>query len=131
MIRSIVKKWLEAFLSRYGYELVHRTYSSHDMIEPEFWFIYEKCKLHLKQTSIVNSYALFKAVQYVVRHKIPGDLVEGGVYEGGSVMMMAYSLICFGDTNRKIYLYDTYQGMVEPGKEDRHVDSSVDAQKIW
>jgi hypothetical protein len=31
-------------------------------------------------------YAFFKAIEYVVRNRIPGDIVECGVWRGGSMM---------------------------------------------
>ena len=52
---------------------------------------------------IEPSYSLYKAVQYVVENKIPGDFVECGVWRGGSVILMALALAHFGDTNRKIF----------------------------
>ena len=49
---------------------------------------------------------------------VPGDFVECGVWKGGSAMMMALALQHFGISDRKIYLYDTYEGMTEPTAED-------------
>ncbi len=69
-------------------------------------------------TSVERGYSLFKAVEYVVNKGIPGDLVECGVWKGGSCMLMAEALKHFGDTERKIYLYDTYTGMPKPTEED-------------
>lgn len=69
-------------------------------------------------TSVERGYSLFKSVEYIVKNKIPGDFVECGVWKGGSCMLMAMSLKLFGDNDRKIYLYDTYEGMPEPTKED-------------
>lgn len=33
-------------------------------------------------------------------------------------MLMAFSLLEFGDSSRRLYLYDTYAGMTEPTEED-------------
>ncbi len=63
-------------------------------------------------------YALYKAIEYVVQHKIPGDFVECGVWAGGSCLLAALSFRHFGDTSRKIYMYDTFKGMPEPGEKD-------------
>ena len=57
---------------------------------------------------IEPSYSLYKAVQYVVKNQIPGDFVECGVWRGGSIILMALALAHFGDTDRKIFLYDTF-----------------------
>jgi hypothetical protein len=63
-------------------------------------------------------YALFKAVKYVIEANIPGDFVECGVWKGGSAMLIAHTLMQMKELNRKIYLYDTFEGMPKPRKED-------------
>ena len=63
-------------------------------------------------------YALYHAVQYIIRNGIKGDFAECGVWKGGSVMLVAYTLLEAGITDRKIYLYDTYEGMTKPGEKD-------------
>jgi O-methyltransferase len=89
---------------------------SRDM-EPEFVRLFADCHT-FTMTSPERMYALFKAVEYVVRNRIPGDLVECGVWKGGSSMMMALALAHFGDTTRTLYLYDTFAGMPAPGELD-------------
>ena len=105
-----------------------------DMFEPamedSFREIANKCHSYT-MTNIPRMYALYKAVEYIVRRKIPGDLVETGVWRGGSAMNMALSLQFFGDTTRKIYLYDTYEGMVEPGDQDVHSWFNSAAKLQW
>ena len=88
-------------------------------LEPEFWPLYEACR-HATMTSIERLYALYKAVEYVVRHDVPGDFVECGVWRGGSVMMMALALQRLGAT-RRIHCFDTFEGMPPPtGADVRH-----------
>jgi O-methyltransferase len=86
-------------------------------MEPEFTALFADCHQYT-MTSPERMYALFKAVEYVVRNRVPGDLVECGVWKGGSTMMMALALAHFGDTTRTLYLYDTFAGMPAPGEQD-------------
>jgi len=79
---------------------------------------------------IEPSYSLYKAVQYVVKNKIPGDFVECGVWRGGSVILIALALAHFGDTDRKIFLYDTFTGMTKPDEKDVDWDG-LNLQKKW
>lgn len=82
------------------------------------------------QRGIEPLYGLYKAVQYIVEKKIPGDFVECGVWRGGSVMMCALALKHFGDLGRKIYLFDTFEGMTAP--EERDVDwDGVSPKEKW
>ena len=66
----------------------------------------------------------------MVKNEIPGDFVECGVWRGGSVILMALALAHFGDTDRKIFLYDTFTGMTKPDEKD--VDwEGLNLQEKW
>lgn len=69
-------------------------------------------------TSPERIVALIRALQYVVNSKIPGDIVECGVWKGGSMMAAAMALNAMNNTERQLYLFDTFDGMSEPGKHD-------------
>jgi len=62
--------------------------------------------------------ALLKAVRYCVARDIPGAMVECGVWRGGSVLAIVLELMELGVHDRDIYLYDTFEGMTEPGEQD-------------
>lgn len=77
-----------------------------------------------------TTYALFQAVRYIVHNGIPGDIVECGVWRGGSMMLVAHALCHFGDTNRRLHLYDTFSGMTEPDEIDIDYDGQA-MKPIW
>ncbi|MEK6208862.1 MAG: TylF/MycF/NovP-related O-methyltransferase [Pseudomonadota bacterium] len=62
--------------------------------------------------------ALCDAVRYVVTNRIPGDIVECGVWKGGSMMAVARTLLELGDRTRELHLFDTFEGMTAPTGED-------------
>jgi O-methyltransferase len=62
--------------------------------------------------------ALIDAVRYCVRRRVPGALLECGVWRGGSVLAMLLALQQAGVDDRDVYLYDTFDGMTEPGELD-------------
>lgn len=66
--------------------------------------------------------ALILATRYVARHGVPGDIVECGVWRGGSMQAVARTLIEAGDTGRHLHLYDTFEGMPPPTERDRRHD---------
>ncbi|MFE2988233.1 TylF/MycF/NovP-related O-methyltransferase [Streptomyces sp. NPDC059262] len=66
--------------------------------------------------------AFILATRHVVRHDIPGDIVECGVWRGGSMQACAKALLSQGDTGRDLYLFDTYEGMTPPTEEDLRRD---------
>jgi O-methyltransferase len=66
-------------------------------------------------------HALISATKYIHRYKIPGAVVECGVWRGGSMHAVARALDTDNDHSREIYLFDTFEGMVEPTDKDlRH-----------
>jgi Macrocin-O-methyltransferase (TylF). len=89
--------------------------------EVEFMEIYDKCKEYT-MTSIERMYALYKSVKYIIKNNIEGDIVECGVWKGGSSMVAALTCIKYGDMKRKIYMYDTYEGMSAPCEKDVRFD---------
>jgi hypothetical protein len=68
--------------------------------------------------------AMCQAVGYVVANRIPGDIVECGVWRGGNMMAAARTLGEQGETTRRLHLFDTFEGMVPPGPRDRYRDGS-------
>jgi hypothetical protein len=69
-------------------------------------------------TSPQRLMALCDAVSYVSRQKVPGDIVECGVWRGGSMMAAALILGRHEDWQRCLWLYDTFDGMSEPAECD-------------
>jgi O-methyltransferase len=81
-------------------------------------------------TSVERIMCLIESVHYLERYRISGDIVECGVYRGGSVMAAALTLLDLKSFGRHLYLFDTFEGMPDSGKDD--VDSSgVPAREQW
>ncbi|HMN32685.1 MAG: class I SAM-dependent methyltransferase [Chitinophagaceae bacterium] len=110
----MIIKSLNKILSSYGYKIVKDDFKEK---YAEFLDIYTICKPYT-MTSPERMFALYKAVEYVVKNNIPGDFVECGVWKGGSSMMIALTLLKFGVNNRSIWMYDTYEGMSAPTEND-------------
>jgi O-methyltransferase len=66
--------------------------------------------------------ALCHAVRYIARSNISGDIVECGVWRGGSMMAAAMTLLSERET-RRLHLYDTFEGMPPPTPIDRAIKS--------
>ena len=65
--------------------------------------------------------AAWQAVQDV--SDVEGDIVECGVYRGGASMVMAWSEMAahperLPESRRKLWLFDTFQGLPPPSRED-------------
>ncbi len=113
-----MKSLLKRFFNVLGYSVTKiAEVPSRSSEYDEFIELYEFCKPYT-MTSIERMFALYKSIEYVVKNKIPGDFVECGVWKGGSAMLIALTLLKFNQSSRKIYLYDTFEGMSNPTEDD-------------
>ncbi|MEX2127608.1 MAG: TylF/MycF/NovP-related O-methyltransferase [Xanthobacteraceae bacterium] len=95
-----------------------------------FLGFFEKCALN-SMTSMERLYGLYTSIEYIVRNQLPGDIVECGVWRGGSMMMAALSLLHFGDkAGRRLFLFDTFEGMPAPTGADYKFDG-MQADEKW
>ena len=69
-------------------------------------------------TSPERILALCEATRYLIRNQVEGDFVECGVWRGGSMSAVARTLRHMRAVNRKLWLYDTFEGMSAPSCVD-------------
>ena len=81
-------------------------------------------------TSLERIVAVCDAAQYIARHHIPGDIVECGVWRGGSTLAALRTLIQVDDVARDVYMFDTFEGMPEPSQHDRAVSEHLAADLL-
>ena len=123
-----MKKIISSVLYRFGYSKKQTSNSFVDIQDEAFWEIFNACKPYT-MTSVERMYALYNSVNYVLDNNIQGDFVECGVWRGGSSMLLALALKKRNITDRKIYLFDTFEGMSEPTENDVDLTGS-DADKL-
>ena len=109
-------------LDKFNYALVKKSYSTNfsDLDIPgetKFTQIFNSLSGY-SMTSKERMYGLYKAVEYIAQHNIHGDIVECGVWKGGSMMSVALALQHFGRMDKDIWLYDTFEGMSQPTPSD-------------
>lgn len=114
-------------LARANFELIIRP--PVEALEPEFERCITRCSPYT-MTTRERLYSVYQAVRYIVNAEIAGDIAECGVWRGGSAMMAASALLAGGDTDRRLWLYDTFTGMPEPGTEDTGIHGE-DAHAEW
>lgn len=69
-------------------------------------------------TSQERLVTLSRAVEYIIKQNVKGDIVECGVWRGGSMMLLAYKLVQLGCQDKNLFLIDTFEGMTEPTNSD-------------
>ena len=53
-------------------------------------------------------------VSDVLKNDVPGDLIETGVWRGGGTIFMRAVLSAYGETERKVWVADSFQGLPKP-----------------
>jgi O-methyltransferase len=106
-----------------------------DDLEPGFQPLMDFVKPYT-MTSVERMYHLYTAARYLAQAKVAGDILECGVWRGGSMMLVAKTLLEAGDTGRTLHLFDTYEGHPKPDSKldvdmwgNRAVDEWIDLRK--
>ncbi|MHB1534375.1 MAG: TylF/MycF/NovP-related O-methyltransferase [Acidimicrobiales bacterium] len=110
-------------LSRLSRTLAHRGYQITS--DRDFPPDYDTACVELYQaarpytlTSHERVFALREAIRYLVRAEIQGAILECGVWRGGSMFVVAKTLVEMGASDRDLYLFDTFDSTPPPGEED-------------
>jgi O-methyltransferase len=103
--------------------------ASHPDLDPAFASAYARCA-SFTATSPERMYAVWQAVLHLAATGVEGDIVECGVWRGGSSMLAALALAHVGDSQRRLHLYDTFAGMTEPSGRDAGPDG-VPVASYW
>jgi len=119
MLIRAAKKGLRRILNHVGHDIVPRT--TPDALSDDFDAATKSLYAEVRpytMSGIERVAALCQAVEYVVRHSIPGDMVECGVWKGGSMMAIAKTLQRLRVSDRRLFLFDTFDGMTPPTAAD-------------
>jgi O-methyltransferase len=125
-VRQAARSTLKALFHRYGFDIV-RVGSPVSTPDSELEFpvdFDEETKTIVRRvrnftmTSDERLFVLCEAVRYLAAGHVPGDIVECGVWKGGSMMAAAMALLAIRDTSRDLYLFDTFEGMPKPSEHD-------------
>ena len=81
-------------------------------------------------TSPERVQALIHSVRHITKNRIEGDIVECGVWRGGSMMAIALTLLALNAADRHLYLFDTFEGMPPPASEDVSFDGIPAARSM-
>ena len=70
------------------------------------------------------------AVATVLDEGIPGDLIETGVWRGGVTILMRGMLEAWGDTERSVWVADSFEGLPAPNVEAYPDDAGHDMSGV-
>ncbi len=127
-----MKKLIKKILQNFGYDIRKKgSFNIPQEFPPDFSEneieIIEKVK-PFTMTNDENIFSLIQATKYIIDNQIPGDIVECGVWRGGSMMAVAHTLLKEKKSDRNLYLFDTFEGMPKPTDLDVSVDKRKNAK---
>jgi O-methyltransferase len=131
---GLLRRAVGTALARGGYELNRRVdpqrlATTHPDLDPAFLELYPRVAPY-SMTSPERMFALHQALHYVHAAGLSGDVIECGVWRGGSSMLAALTLSRLGEAERDLWLYDTFEGMSDPGEQDVAI-SGERMTEVW
>ncbi|RMH70233.1 MAG: macrocin O-methyltransferase [Actinomyces sp.] len=69
-------------------------------------------------------------VEAVLADGVPGDLVETGVWRGGVCILMRALLEAHGDTERRVWVADSFRGLPPPGPDPHPAEVTTDWSQV-
>ena len=73
---------------------------------------------------------LQQCITDVLRREVPGDLIEAGAWRGGATIFMRAVLAAYGDTERQVWVADSFEGLPQPDPE-RFPAEAGDKHWVW
>ncbi len=113
-VRPGLVRRLKGLARRLGFDVV--ALSPHD-VAPRYFEINDRVE-PFTMTSLSRVFAVIAAAEHVSARGVQGAVVECGVWKGGSTMAALLALKGMGDVSREVWLYDTYEGMAAPTRQD-------------
>lgn len=115
ILKSIIKKYLKK-------KSLKVTQIS-DITDLEWSYINKV--LPFTMTNEERLVSLIRSCEYILKNNIQGSFVECGVWKGGSSLLIADFLSKNNAEDRKLYMYDTFEGMSAPTENDRQYDGQL------
>ena len=125
-MKNLIKNIINKLIVSTGYSLINNNQKIVELNNND------KKLINLAQTYSmtpqIRIFNLLQSLRYLKNKKIDGDYVECGVWKGGNIILFK-KFIEDEDENskKKIYAFDTYEGMTEPDKNDYDISSNIPA----
>jgi len=122
-----LRRWLHRLLARWSLMLVRvRPFDAEARRVGRDWPLFGYTMAgHLRLDNVQQ------CVETVLRERVPGDLIETGAWRGGMTIFMRALLQAHGDTERSVWVADSFSGLPAPkGSGDGWDYSEVEYLKV-
>jgi O-methyltransferase len=108
--RPLIKRTLVSIVARAlrlaGYQLAREVAPSwEDRRDGSIWPHYADTMMGLTRLSHLQ-----RCIETVLSERVPGDLLEAGVWRGGGCILMRGVLAAYGVTDRQVFVADSFRG---------------------
>lgn len=112
-----------------GYEIIKRDQKIIELSKDDNELI--NLVSNYSMTPKIRIYNLLQSLRHIKYHNIIGDYVECGVWRGGNLILFN-KFIENEDfkSNKKIFAYDTFEGMTDPDENDFDLSSKISAKDL-
>jgi O-methyltransferase len=124
-LRRLLVSLLQSVLNRLAsrrIEFVYRA-TSEERDQGRYWPMESETMIGLHRLDNLQY-----CITDVVHCGVPGDLIETGVWRGGASIFMRAILKVYGDTHRRVWVADSFQGLPRPDAERYPADAGDD---LW
>lgn len=105
--------WYKPLVKFRTFQLVKvRKINQQKRINGEDWPMNAESMIGLKRMNNIEY-----LIQKIIDNKIPGDLLEAGVWKGGASIFMKANLLVHG-SNKELYVCDSFEGLPKPSLEE-------------
>jgi O-methyltransferase len=116
--RRFVLRPLQSLLRQVNMEMVYIEPDRRESREEGHdWPLKAETMIGLKRLDNIQD-----CVTSVIKNYVPGDLIETGVWRGGSSMFMRAVLKAYGDHSRTVWVADSFRGLPQPDAARYPVD---------
>lgn len=95
-----------------------------DLQDDFFWTLVEKYKPY-SLIGVARMWNIYESIHYIKSAKVPGDIIECGVFLGGSLALAIDTATEVGLTGRTFWASDTFEGFVTDAKSEDYTGKIV------
>ena len=127
IIKLITKK-IKFFLNKFNLVLINKNKLIVELTKEDEKLISLVSKYSM--TPKIRIYNLLQSLKDLEQRNVQGDYVECGVWKGGNILLFKKFMEDKKNIKKKIYAYDTFEGMTDPDENDLIIRTSEKAKDL-
>ena len=127
-MKNTIKEFFKKFLNSFGFVIINKNQKIIELSDKD----HELLNLikDYSMTTEIRMYNLLQSLKQIKHKNIPGDYVECGVWRGGNIILIKKFLENENIDDKKIYAFDTFEGLPEPDNNDFDISKNISASVL-